>query len=166
MPELGSLFGGAISIQKNLGLHDYDKFERPKITQEDNDKAAGKSFTHGQRLAALEERMEFNILAGRKLLLQFEKLNQVTPEPHRHAFVEAGKAIENRLEYLVEAFEFQMPRLRRAKVHTTLNQTGVSARTVCDNLSQILIPSSLKIASHPTRTKSLNESQWSPKQSQ
>lgn len=124
--DLGRLFAHAINTQQTMGLNSSRRFEHLRIEQADAKAAAARSFDDGQQLAGLEERMEFSMMAGRKLLGLFEKLNAITPDSgHKARFSEAGEIIKNRLEFLVDGLEFQMPRLRRAKAHTELNQTGV-----------------------------------------
>ncbi|KAI9737256.1 MAG: hypothetical protein M1818_005789 [Claussenomyces sp. TS43310] len=131
--DLHRLFFAAVKTQQTMGLNSYRMFAHFADDQADIEEAAERSFGDGQQLAGLEERMEFGIMAGRKLLGLFEKLEKITPNGvHKAGIVEAATIIQNRLEFLVEGLEFQMPRLRRAKAHTVLNQTGLENRTASD----------------------------------
>ena len=130
--ELNRLFRSSISTEHNHGLTTNPIFQHFRDTEHDNKKAAKAaeiSFGDGQSLCALEERMDFNIMLGRKLLSYFDELLSITPDvPHKQHFQIAGDIIKNRLEYLVSGLEFQMPRLRRAQAHTMLNRTGLENR--------------------------------------
>jgi len=76
----------------------------------------------------LEERIDFSIMTGKKLLSYFENLSAITNDgPHKSAFENSGSIIYNRLEYLVNTLEFQLPRLRRTQAHTQLHRNGVSS---------------------------------------
>ena len=109
-----------------MGLNNNRNFRHFRNNQADDDAAALNAFGDGQSLIGLEERFEFTIMAGKKLLSYFDHLTSITPEgPHKSSFVEAGGIIKHRLEFLVDSLEFQLPRLKRAKAHTNLNRTGV-----------------------------------------
>lgn len=137
--HLTRLFGGAISTQHSLGLMSSRKFAHFRDAHADNEEAARKSYGDGQSLAGLEERIEFTMLAGKKMLRYFEELAGVTPaSDYRPNFLEAGNIVRNRLEFLIDGLEFQVPRLRRAKAHTQLNQTGVSTSPLSTGFSRVV----------------------------
>lgn len=127
--DLTRIFGQAISTQQSLGLTSARRFAHFRDLEADNEAAANRSFGDGQNLAGLEERMEFTMMAGRKILDYFDELENITPDgAYRNNFIEAGKIVKNRLTFFIDGLELQMPRLRRAKAHTELNQTGVGLR--------------------------------------
>ena len=124
---LERLFQSAIATEHTMGLNNNRNFQHFRNNQADDDAAALNAFGDGQSLIGLEERFEFTMMAGKKLLSYFDHLTSITPEgPHKPAFMEAGEIIKHRLEFLVDSLEFQLPRLKRAKAHTNLNRTGVS----------------------------------------
>lgn len=104
----------------------------------DNKAAFAKAYGDGKALCGLEERTEYNIMMGKKILAFFQDLDDITPEgPGKASFVKAGSMIKTKLEYLVKSLELQFPRLRRAKANNELNRTGVIPQ------SQIKLPPSL-----------------------
>lgn len=124
--ELYRIFDRCIGLYQTLGLTNNRAFAHFRINEADDLYAAEMSFGDGQSICALEERVDFSIMMGRKLLGYFDDLEHKTPDGElKDVFLEAGSIIKNRLEYLVDALEFQLPRLRRAKAHTQLNRTGV-----------------------------------------
>ncbi|CAG8956160.1 hypothetical protein HYFRA_00012077 [Hymenoscyphus fraxineus] len=128
--DLGRLFTGQITLERDLGLgpftgqHEY--YQNPNV---DNKTASIRAFSDGKALCGLEEKMEYNVTMGRKLLSYFEELDIMTPEgPNKASFKNAGSMIKTKLEYLVESLELQFPRLRRAKANNQLNRTGLESR--------------------------------------
>ncbi|CAG8975507.1 hypothetical protein HYALB_00012283 [Hymenoscyphus albidus] len=127
--SLGRLFIGQITLERDLGLgpltgqHEY--YQNPNV---DNKAASVRAFSDGKALCGLEK-MEYNVMMGRKLLSYFEELDIMTLEgPNKTSFKKAGAMIKTKLEYLVESLELQFPRLRRAKANNQLNRTGPESR--------------------------------------
>jgi len=124
--DLYRLFQKSIATEHKMGLNNNRNFQHFRDNQANDDAAALNAFGDGQSLVGLEERYEFTIMAMKKLLSYFDHLIDITPEgPCKPSFLEAGDIIKNRLEFLIDGLEFQLPRLKRAKAHTNLNRTGV-----------------------------------------
>lgn len=124
--ELYRIFDNCIGLYQKLGLNFNTAHSHFRDAEADDKIATEIAFGDSQSLCALEERMDFSIMMGKKLMSYFDDLEQATPDSEmKVTFVEAGSIIRNRLEYLIDGLEFQLPRLRRAKAHTQLNRTGV-----------------------------------------
>jgi hypothetical protein len=124
--ELYRIFDRCIALYQTLGLTNNRAFSHFKVNEADDSYAAGLSFGDGQSLCALEERVDFSIMMGKRMLSYFDDLEHKTPDGDlKGTFVEAGSIIRTRHEYLIDSLELQLPRLRRAKAHTQLNRIGV-----------------------------------------
>lgn len=160
--ELYRIFDRCIGLYQTLGLTNNRAFSHFKVYEADDRYAAEMSFGDGQSLCALEERVDFSIMMGKKMLSYFDDLEHRTPDSKlKGTFVEAGSIIQTRLEYLIDSLEFQLPRLRRAKAHTLLNRTGVrsSPPSLPHSLTKF---HSLKTALPPRATRSSTRSPWRP----
>lgn len=152
--DLGRLFFSQISLERDLGLGPYVRrhhYQNPNI---DNKTAFDRAFSDGKALCGLEERMDYNVVMGRKLLSYFDEIDAITPGgPGRASFEKAGNMIKIKLEYLVESLELQFPRLRRAKANNQLNRTGVT-KYLSPSLPSHFTPP--KLTTHKVRNPSHN----------
>lgn len=133
--ELQRLFQSSIHVEHSMGLHNNSIFSHFAAEGMNIEKATKDSFGDGQAIAYLEERMEFNLLLGRKLLSHFATIrsasvtaNEGLPEFQITLFNDAHETIYNRLQFLVETLELQVPRLARTKAHTALNLSGLETK--------------------------------------
>jgi ribosomal protein S30 len=98
--ELYSIWNSCIGLDQGLGLNTHTAFSHFRKREVDDKEATKKAVGHSHWLCALEERVDFSITIGKKLMSYFDDLEQKTPDSEiKTTFVEAASIIRNRLEY-------------------------------------------------------------------
>jgi hypothetical protein len=107
-------------------LHTNEGYRHLKKEDLDMEEASETALGHEQHILILCEKIESNLKIGTKLLSWFDDLptDQASAE-QRTRFDSAGVIIRNRLENLIDGFEFQLIRLKRVQGHAQYNRLGV-----------------------------------------
>lgn len=124
------VFGNSVALYIAAELHTDTGYRHLRKKDLDPEIASETSLGHEQKVLILCEKIESNVKMGAKLLSWFDEfpLKKVPPE-QRMCFNAAGAIIRNRLESLLDGFDFHLIRLRRVQGHAQLNRLGV-----CSNL--------------------------------
>jgi hypothetical protein len=120
-------------------LHNNKVYECLKQDDLDIERASEDSIRYEQSILILFEKIENAMKIGAKLMTWFGNFHTSSmAESERQSFQSADAILRNRVENLVDRFEMQLMRLRRAHGHTQLNRLGVSLH--CSSCTQIRIP--------------------------
>jgi hypothetical protein len=128
--EARILFGDSIRLHHKANLHDNEAFKHLVEENLDIEDAATRAFGNEQRILTLQEKIEFAIKLGNKVIswIGDVEFTGATKEQEIQ-FNTAGQIILNIFEYLVDGLEPQLIRIARARNHSQLNRTGVSCET-------------------------------------
>jgi hypothetical protein len=134
--KLGSTFCNSIELSTAGGLKSGLDAEQCKHLQQANidvKDTAALALTDEQELLGVQEKIEFAIKMGNKLMRWLDDLDpRSQPEGNRDQFNTAGDIIRNRIQYLVDGLDFHTLRLRRAQGQSQLNRLGVSTLRVIE----------------------------------
>jgi hypothetical protein len=119
-------FDNSVGLYIKAELHTNAGYQHLKKKDLDMEKASETALGHEQHILILCEKIESNLKMGTKLMSWFDDLptDKMSSE-QRTRFDSAGAIIRNRLENLVDGFEFQLIRLKRVQGHAQCNRLGV-----------------------------------------
>jgi hypothetical protein len=130
LEKLSSAFSHSIRLSTTGGLKagpDAELFKHLQQANMDIKNTAALALTDEQELLGVQEKIEFGIKMGNKIITWLDDLDPSSlPEEKRDQFNTAGEIIQNRIQYLVDGLDFQISRLRRAQGQSQLNRLGVS----------------------------------------
>jgi hypothetical protein len=107
-------------------LHTNEGYRHLKKEDLDMEEASETALGYEQHILILCEKIESNLKIGTKLLSWFDDLpTDKASAEQRTRFDSAGVIIRNRLENLIDGFEFQLIRLKRVQGHAQYNRLGV-----------------------------------------
>jgi hypothetical protein len=110
---------------------DAELFKHRQQANIDIKDTAALALTDEQELPGVQEKTEFAIKMGNKIITWLDDLDPSSlPEEKRDQISTAGEIIQNCIKYLVDGLDFQTLRLRRAQGQSQLNRLGVSTLRV------------------------------------
>jgi hypothetical protein len=132
--KLRSKFASSIKLSTAGGLKagpDAELFKHLQQANIDIKNTAALALTDEQELLGVQEKIEFAIKMGNKIITWLDDLDPTSlTEERRDQINTAGEIIQNRIQYLVDGLDFQISRLRRAQGQSQLNRLGVSTLRV------------------------------------
>jgi hypothetical protein len=124
--HLVKAFSNSVRMYIVADLHDSQIHKCLKEEDLDIEKASEDSLKHEQYILILFEKIENNIKIGAKLMAWFSTFDTTSMTAFQRKRFECADAIlRDRLKYLLDVFEFQLIRLKRAHGHAQLNRLGV-----------------------------------------
>ena len=124
--QLSKAFVTSIHVYVAADLHINLGYKHLKDKNLDIEKASEDCLRHEQNILILFEKIETNIKITARLMTWFSTFDTTSMTAfHRKRFESADAILRARLKYLMDGFEFQLVRLKRAHGHTQLNRLGV-----------------------------------------
>jgi hypothetical protein len=131
LKSLEHTFGRTIGLKLIGGFESDERFHHLQDLNLDLKTAAEHALVLEQEVSSIQEKMNFAIKMGTKLLSWMPILNtDNVPERHKEQFHISGEIIRDRLEHLIDSLDLHLIRANRAQSHAQLNRLGVSLRPI------------------------------------
>jgi hypothetical protein len=123
---LGLVYNNSIDDLITAELHGDSRYRHVKKKAPGIEKASETLLGNEQDTLTLCEKIESNAKMGMKLMSWFDEFpTGKMSADQRTRFISAGAIIQNRLQSLIDSFEFQLLRVMRMQGHTELNRLWV-----------------------------------------
>jgi hypothetical protein len=124
--NLGLVYNNSIDDLITAELHGDSRYRHVKKKALGIEKASETLLGNEQDTLTLCEKIESNAKMGMKLMSWFDECpTGKMSADQRTRFISAGAIIQNRLQSLIDGFEFQLIRLKRIQGHAELNRLWV-----------------------------------------